>query len=271
MENIDFNDKYTLLLETLKEKRKIAIAFSGGIDSTLLAYAAKHASIETILITVTSPFFSKFDENMAVRVAEDLDFRHILVHHDLDEKVIGNPINRCYFCKTDEAKIWKEIALKHGFSIIADGCNIDDVHDEYRLGILACNQQGIWHPLADVNMTKIDIRNIARTIDISTWDRPSNACLASRIQFGEKITIQKLLKIEKAEDFIRKISPLIRVRLHKNIARIEVPISHLNNILTMRDEIISFMREIGFLYITLDLNGYISGSMNKDIAKGDNK
>jgi len=269
MRKKEYMDKYHFLLKTLKEKKKIAIAFSGGIDSTLLAYAAKQAEIAALLITITSPFFSKFDENMAVKIADGLGFCHILVTHDLDVKVIRNPINRCYYCKNDEAKIWKKIAEKHEFSIVADGCNIDDVQDEHRPGILACNKQGIWHPLAEVNLTKKDIREIARTIDISTWDRPSNACLASRIQFGEEITIQKLQMIEKAEDFLRKISPQVRVRLHQNIARIEVPICHLDAILKMRERVISFMRKIGFIYITLDLGGYTSGNMHEDIAKRD--
>lgn len=269
MKRKEYMDKYHLLLKTLKDKKKIAIAFSGGIDSTLLAYAAKQAEIVTLLITITSPFFSKFDENMAVKIASDLGFYHVLVPHDLDANVVKNPINRCYYCKNDEAKIWKKIAEQHGYSIVADGCNVDDVQDEHRPGILACNKKGIWHPLAEVNITKMEIRNIARAIGISIWNRPSNACLASRIQFGEEITIQKLQMIEKAEDFLRKISPQVRVRLHQNIARIEVPISYLKNVLTIRKEIVSFMHKIGFVYITLDLRGYRSGSMHEDIMKKD--
>lgn len=265
----EYMDKYHFLIKKLKEKKKIAIAFSGGIDSTLLAYAAKQAKIDVLLITVTSPFFSKFDENITVKIANDLDFSHILVSQDLDYKVVKNPINRCYYCKNDEAEIWKKTADKHGFSIVADGCNFDDVRDEHRPGILACNEKGIWHPLAEANITKKDIRNIAKTIEISTWNRPSNACLASRIQFGEEITIQKLQMIEKAEDFLRNISPQVRVRLHQNIARIEVPICYLNDILRMREKIISYFHKIGFVYITLDLNGYVSGSMHEDIAKRD--
>ncbi len=267
MRKNEYMDKYYVLLKILKEKKKIAIAYSGGVDSTLLAYAAKQAEIEALLITISSPFFSKFDEDMAVKIAEDLGFFHILVNHDLDVNAIRNPINRCYYCKNNEAEMWKKIAKKHGFSIVADGCNFDDIKDKHRPGILACNEQGIWHPLADVNITKSEIRNIARNIGISIWDRPSNACLASRIQFGEKITIQKLKMIEKAEDFLRKISPQVRVRLHQNIARIEVPICYLNAILKMRARIMSFMHKIGFVYITLDLGGYISGSMHEDIAK----
>ena len=269
MRRKEYMDKYHFLLKILKEKKKISIAFSGGIDSTLLAHAAKQAEIEALLITVTSPFFSKFDENMAVEIASDLGFCHVLVPHDLDINVVKNPSDRCYYCKKDEAKTWKKIAVQQGYSIVADGCNIDDVQDEHRPGILACNEQGVWHPLAEVNITKMEIRDIARIMGISIWDRPSNACLASRIQFGEEITIQKLQMIETAEDFLRKISPQVRVRLHQNIARIEVPISHLKDILTMREKIMSFMRKTGFVYIALDLGGYRSGSMHEDIAKKD--
>lgn len=269
MRRKEFMNKYNYLLKTLKEKEKIAIAFSGGIDSTLLTYAAKQAEIEALLITVTSPFFSKFDENMALEIASDLSFNHILVPHDLDINVVKNPINRCYYCKKDEAETWKKIAAQQGYSIVADGCNIDDVQDQHRPGVLACNEQGIWHPLAEANITKIEIRDIARIIGIPIWNRPSNACLASRIQFGEEITIQKLQMVETAEDFLRKISPQVRVRLHRNIARIEVPVSHLKDILNMREKIISFMRKIGFVFIALDLGGYRSGSMHEDMTKKD--
>ncbi len=262
-------DKYNLLLKKLKEKKKIAVAFSGGIDSTLLAYAAKQAEIDSLLITVTSPFFSKFDEKITVKIASNLGLKHVLIPHNLDIDVVKNPINRCYYCKKDEAKTWKKIAEQNGYPIVADGCNIDDVNDEYRPGILACNEEGIWHPLAELNITKTEIRNISRFLGIEIWDRPSNACLASRIQYGEEITIPKLEKIEMAEDFLRKISPQVRVRLHNNIARIEVPISQLKAILTLREKIISFMHKLGFVYITLDLEGYRSGSMNKDIEKKD--
>jgi uncharacterized protein len=262
-----YREKYNLLQKKLKEKNRIAIAFSGGIDSALLSYAAKQADIDAILITVTSPLFSKFDERIAMKTASYLGFKHIIVTHKLDTEVVNNPFNRCYYCKKDEAKTWKRIATEQGYLIVADGCNYEDVQDEHRPGILACDEQGIWHPLAEANITKIEIRKIAKEMGISTWDRPSNACLASRIKYGEVITIQKLQMIERAEEFIRKISPQVRVRLHQDIARIEVPTSHLKDMLRMREKIITFMRKIGFVYITLDLVGYRSGSMNENIAK----
>lgn len=259
--------KYNMLLNKLKDKKNVAIAFSGGIDSTLLAYAAKQVDVDTLLITVTSPFFSKFDEEMTIKIASNLGLNHILISHDLDSYVVKNPINRCYYCKKNEAKTWKNIAEQNGYSIVADGCNIDDLHDKDRPGILACNEEGIWHPLAESNITKREIRNIARILGIMIWDKPSNACLASRIKYGEEITIPKLEMIEMAEDFLRKISPQVRVRLHQNIARIEVPISQLKALLSIREEIISFMHKLGFVYVTLDLEGYRSGSMNEDIQE----
>jgi uncharacterized protein len=262
-------DKYSILLTKLEEKKKLAIAFSGGIDSTLLAYAAKQVGIDTLLITVTSPLFSSYDKKMAIEIAHELGIRHVLIPHDLDPHVSRNEPLRCYHCKKDEAETWKKTAAQQGYSIVADGCNIDDVQDEHRPGVLACNEQGIWHPLAEANITKMEIRDIARIIGIPIWDRPSNACLASRIQFGEEITIQKLQMVETAEDFLRKISPQVRVRLHRNIARIEVPVSHLKDILNMREKIISFMDKIGFVYIALDLGGYRSGSMHEDMTNKD--
>jgi uncharacterized protein len=261
--------KYDLLVKLLKTKKKIAIAFSGGIDSTLLAFASKQAEIDVILITVISPFFSKYDEEYALKIAQEFDLRIIFISQDIDENVSNNPLNRCYLCKKEEASIWKKIANQQGYSIIADGANIDDVNDKFRPGIKACNEQGIWHPFAELKISKNDIRTIAKQLNISNWNRPSNACLASRIQYGEKITIKKLHMIEKAEDFLRKISPQVRVRLHQNIARIEVPSSHFISVIKMRKEINSYMTKVGFNYITLDLTGYRSGSMNEIIDKND--
>ena len=257
-------DKYSILLTKLEEKKKLAIAFSGGIDSTLLAYAAKQVGIDTLLITVTSPLFSSYDKKMAIEIAHELGIRHVLIPHDLDPHVSRNEPLRCYHCKGDEARLWKNVAEQHGYSFVADGSNFDDIQDERRPGVKACSELGIWHPLADVNITKMDVRNIAKNLGITIWNRPSNACLASRIRFGEGITIRKLEMIEKAEDFIRKISPQLRVRLHQNIARIEVPICFLDNILSKREEIVEYFKKIGFVYITLDLDGYRSGSMHEE-------
>lgn len=172
---------------------------------------------------------------------------------------------RCYYCKSDEAKICKDVAKEHGFSIVADGTNYDDIKDSRRPGVKASSEHEIWHPLAEVKITKKEGRNILKELGLSIWNRPSNACLASRIMYGEEITLEKLARIEKAEDFLREISPQIRVRLHKNITRIEIPIEFLIDVLRKREEIVEYMKKIGFIYITLDLEGFRSGSMHEEL------
>jgi uncharacterized protein len=263
----NYTKKYFLLLEKLHAKDKIAVAFSGGTDSTLVAYAAKEAGISVMLITLKSPLFSAYDEKIAKQIAHDLEIRHIIVSENLNNKVSKNKIMRCYYCKSDEAKTCKDVARQHGFSIVADGTNYDDIKDKKRPGVIASSEYGIWHPLAEVKINKIEGRNILKEKGLSVWNRPSNACLASRIMYEEEITLDKLTRIEKAEDFLREISPQVRVRLHKNISRIEVPIEFLNDILQMRGEIVEYMKKIGFIYITLDLEGFRSGSMHEGMEK----
>lgn len=259
-------EKYVLLLEKLREKKKLAIAFSGGVDSALVAYAAKQTGIDVILITLTSPLFSMYDEKIAKQIAQEFDFFHIVVPHSLDKHVMKNEVMRCYYCKYDEGRVWKDVAQKHGFSIVADGANYDDVQDIRRLGIKACNELGIWHPLAETKISKKEVRNIAKKIGLPIWNRPSNACLASRIAYGEEITIKKLEMIEEAETLLRRISPQVRVRLHRNIARIEVPIDVFKNIILKRGKIVEQLRKIGFVYVSLDLDGYRTGSMHEENA-----
>ncbi len=261
--------KYSLLLKKLKEKKKIAVAFSGGIDSSLVAYAAMQAEIEVILITLTSPLFSFHDEEMAKRFTQQFDLPHVFVPHSLDKHVSQNDIMRCYYCKSEEAKLWKETARKHGFTIVSDGANFDDLQDEKRPGVKACSELDIWHPLAEVQLTKKEIRDIAKKLGLPMWNRPSNACLASRIRYGEKITLAKLRRIEASEDFLRTISPQVRVRTHNGIARIEVPITAIRDMLGKRRGIVTYLKSLGFIYITLDLEGYRSGSMHEENTIGE--
>ena len=259
--------KYNTLLKNLKKYPNLAIAFSGGIDSTLLAYAAKQAKIDTLLITVTSPMFSQHEKNLTKTIAKQMNIPHILTHQSLEKNVINNDTMRCYHCKHEEATTWLQEAHKKGYSTIADGANYDDLKDSHRPGIKACSKLGIQHPLAQAKITKKDIRTIAQQHGLPTWNLPANACLASRIQYGERITTQKLQQIEQAEDYLRTYSPTIRVRLHNTIARIEVPIEHLPTIITHRTDILHHLKNIGLTYITLDLEGYRSGSMHEGQQK----
>jgi len=256
-----------LLLKKMKEKGKVAIAFSGGVDSTLVAYVAKEAGIDVLLITLTSPLFPSYELKMAKEIASQLEMPHIIFRHSFHAEIAKNDVQRCYYCKKEEAKLWKEIAKKHSFNVVADGSNFDDLQDEKRPGVRASSEQGIWHPLAEVKITKKEARNIAKKLGLKIWNKPSNACLASRIAYGEKITLKKLKMVEKAEDFLRGISPQIRVRLHKSIARIEIPIDSMSAVLDAREEIVAYLKKLGFVYVTLDLEGYRSGSMHEEMEE----
>lgn len=262
-------EKYTLLLRILREKKKVAVAFSGGLDSSFVAYAAKQAGIDILLLTVASPLFSKHDQKMAKQFAETINARHVLVFTPLDEDVIRNDPMRCFHCKNNEAKMWVFTAKEHGFSLVADGINYDDIHDERRPGVLASSNNGIWHPLAEMKITKKEIRTIAKNLGLPNWNQPSNACLASRVAFGEEITEEKLRRIENAEEFLRTFSPQVRVRLHHTIARVEVPVENIPPFLSKRKEIVDCMKKLGFAYITLDLIGYRSGSMHEGLTEND--
>ena len=258
-------EKYSLLLKKMKEKGKVAVAFSGGVDSSLVAYVAKQAGIESLLITLTSPLFPSYELKMAKEIASQLKIPHVIFRHSFHAEIAKNDVRRCYYCKTHEAKLWKEIAKKHGFNVVADGSNFDDLQDKKRPGVKASSEQGIWHPLAEAKITKKEARDMAKKLGLKIWNKPSNACLASRIAYGEEITLKKLKMVEEAEDFLRTISPQIRVRFHKSIARIEVPIEKMNDVLKRKREIVAYLKKLGFIYVTLDLEGYRSGSMHEEI------
>jgi len=258
--------KYSYLIKSLKEKKKIAIAFSGGLDSSFVAYVAKQAGIDILLLTVTSPLFSKHDEKLTKKFAEMINVPQVILSSSLDEEVIRNDLMRCFHCKNGEAKIWISAAKEHGFSLVADGINYDDIHDKRRPGVFASCKKGIWHPLVEMKITKKEIRVLAKKFGLPQWNQPSNACLASRIAFGEEITKEKLFRIENAEAFLRTLSPQVRIRLHNTIARIEVPVEYIPIILSKRKEIVEYMKKLNFTYITLDLLGYRSGSMHEEIS-----
>jgi uncharacterized protein len=257
--------KYVSLVKIMKEKKRVAIAFSGGVDSTLVALAAKEAGIDAMLITMVSPLLSAYETKKAIDRAHKLGIDHLSVPRVLPPEVVRNRETRCSHCKKEEADMLKSIAKKHAYNIVADGANFDDMLSEDRPGVKASSKKGIWHPLAEMKMTKKDIREILQDLAPEMWNEPSNSCLATRIAFGENVTAKKLSRIEKAEDFLRKISSNVRVRLHKSIVRIEVDRESMSHIIENKKEIIRYLKSLGFVYITLDLEGYRSGSMHEEL------
>jgi uncharacterized protein len=246
----------------------VLIAFSGGVDSTFLLKVAKDVLDNNVLaVTTSSEVQSSYELNEAHEIAEELGVRYeVIKTNEMQNKdYTSNPINRCYFCKTILFSELKEIAQKYNIKYILDGSNADDTGD-YRPGMLALKELEIRSPLKEAGLTKDDIRQLSKEMNLKTWDKPSLACMASRIPYGSEITYEKLERIEQAESFLRLNGfSQYRVRDHENIARIEVKKENFHNFLEdqFNETLTKKFKELGYLYVTLDLEGYKTGSMNK--------
>lgn len=260
------SDKLERLKENIIDKKKVLVAFSGGVDSGLLLKVTYDAlgddAFCVILDTETLP---RIELKYAKEFVEGLGCRYeIIKHSELEnEEFTKNSSDRCYYCKNESAKVLKKAASDREIKCIADGVNLSDF-DEHRPGIKACDEAGIWHPFVDVGITKSDIREISKELGLSFWNKPSSACLSSRIPYGEDITKDKLLMIERAEEtLIKRGFVQVRVRMHGDIARVEVLGDEMEVVLGLRDIIVKELKAIGFKYVTLDLEGYRSGSMDE--------
>ncbi|MCS7263916.1 MAG: ATP-dependent sacrificial sulfur transferase LarE [Armatimonadetes bacterium] len=267
----ELRSKFESLLDHLKSMGGAVIAFSGGVDSTFLAKAAYIALGEkAIAITARSPSYPKAELEEAIRLAKLIGIRHMVIDTDevYDPNYAANPPNRCYFCKTNLFSKLRPIADELGVRYILYGAIADDLND-FRPGIQAAKEQGAIAPLAELGFTKAEIRQLSLWLGLPTWDKPSFACLASRFPYGSQITPEKLQQVEKAEDFLRQQGfKAFRVRHHDTIARIEVPPEDFHRFLDpqFRITLVKRFREIGFLFVTLDLMGLRSGSMNEMLS-----
>lgn len=261
-------EKYEVLLERLKEKENICIAFSGGVDSTFLLKAAKVALGKNVLaITVASSMCPERELTEAKKFCDEIGVRHILIEADEYSvpEFVENDKERCYFCKKGIFTKVKGIAKENGFDFVADGSNKDDDND-YRPGMRALRELEVISPLREVGLTKKEIREISKELNIETWDKPSMACLASRIPYGKKITRDKIKKVELAEEFLlSKGFKQFRVRYYDELAKIEVLKEEICKAIDISEEIIGKFKEIGFTYITIDLEGFRTGSMNESL------
>jgi uncharacterized protein len=273
MMNGVLDGKYARLLSLIGEKGGAAVAFSGGVDSSFLCYAAKEAlGDRAIAITVVSPMLPKSEIDCAREVAGKVGIGHFLIEeNEIDEEVAANPKERCYFCKKIEFGSILEEAKKHGVYTVLDGSNLDDLGD-YRPGLKALAELEIFSPLRAAELTKAEIRELSRRFDLPTWDKPAFACLASRIPYGERINREKLLRVEKAEDLLRAAGfRQMRVRSHEGggaqgaIARIEVAPDERKRFFdeVLLDSISKKFKSFGFLYVALELEGYALGNMNR--------
>lgn len=264
--------RYESLLEKIRAAKRLAVAFSGGVDSTFLAKAAKDALGEnSVAITVVSDAYPPDSFIKSREITDNIGIKLIEINVDVLNipMFCENPPDRCYHCKKELFKIILEKASEMGFKLVADGSNADDSSD-YRPGERALKELGIWSPLRELDFTKKEIRELSRNLGLTTWNMQSSACLASRFVYGEMITKDALERTWKAEKVLSDSGfRQYRVRNHGNIARIEVPQDKINIILDdkIRKKILVELKKLGYDYVTLDLEGYRMGSMNEIIGK----
>jgi uncharacterized protein len=264
--------KATRILDELRTYRKVMVAFSGGVDSTLVAHLAKMALRDkAVAVTADSPSLPVSELREAKELAQQIGIKHIVIKTEEleDPNYVANPANRCYFCKKELGGKLLDLAKELGEYTVVDGTNAEDLKG-HRPGAAALVEKGIGRPLAEAGMMKDDVRQLAKSLGLPNHDKPSMPCLSSRVAYGEIITPERLLRIERAENLIRSLTGVreLRVRDHGNMTRVEVGRNERKLFFDeqLLDRISNSLRELGYVHVTLDMTGYISGSMNETEA-----
>jgi uncharacterized protein len=261
-------EKHERLKEIFHSMGRVLVAFSGGVDSTLLLKVA----IDTLgdgnvlAVTALSPLYPDRELAGAKRLTQGMGVRHLLIEsNELEiEGFPKNPPNRCYYCKKELFRELRNLAQKEESPLIVEGSTLDDEKD-HRPGRRAIQELGIRSPLKEAMFTKAEVRELSDALGLTTWDKPSFACLASRFPYGEEITIEKLKMVDEAENFLFGLGfKQVRVRHHVNLARIEIYPEEIERLIdgSLREKVVSHLKKIGYHYITVDLQGFRSGSMN---------
>ena len=268
--------KYEELKDYLKSLESVAVSFSSGVDSTFLLYASKEALGDRVLaVTATSSSFPVRELEEAKAFCKEQNIRQVIVLSE-ELKIEGfshNPKNRCYLCKRELFEKIRDIADKEGFKEVAEGSNLDD-NGDYRPGLIAVVELNVKSPLREIGFSKEEIRILSKYLSLPTWNKQSFACLTSRFPYGEEITEKKLMMVDKAEQYLLDLGfHQLRVRIHGNIARIELLPEEFSKFMKekIREDVYSKLKEIGFTYVTLDVKGYRTGSMNETLTEDEKK
>lgn len=261
-------EKFEQLRALFREMEQALIAYSGGVDSTLVAKIAYDVLGDRALaVTAVSPSLLPEELEDAKIQAATIGITHKIVQtHEMENpNYTSNPVNRCYFCKSELHDTLKPLALELGYPYVVDGVNADDLHD-YRPGIQAAKERGARSPLAEVGVTKIEVRQLSQQLGLAWWDKPAQPCLSSRFPYGEEITVAKLQRVGRGEIYLRKLGwQNLRVRSEGDTARIELPPEEIKEFVLTNDlqTLVSAFQDFGFIYVTLDLEGYRSGKLNQ--------
>jgi len=258
--------KLVVLRRELRALESVVVAYSGGLDSAfVLAVAHDTLGERAVGLTAFSPSVPQREREDAARIAQLLGARHMIVESQElhDPRYAANPDNRCFYCKSELYKLTEQTRRELGFAYVVNGTNVDDLGD-YRPGLEAAKAASVRSPLVDAGLHKAEIRALAKELALDFWDKPAAACLSSRIPYGTAVTPERLSQVERLEDTLLSLGlRQVRVRHHESLARIEVAQSELAAAFAARDAIVAAGKQAGFTYVTLDLAGYRTGSLNQ--------